>query len=445
MLCFSNLSQRLLAAGFCFALTLGQAAHATGTRAIQNPPTHLGTNQGAAACDTVYGTMGFEPDDNQQHPLFLYIGGTDFGGNEGEDLQPLYDLRDATLTAMAERGYVSLLVEYDDVFDLATFNQIGFRNKLNCMFDQTSSESLISKACALSSVDCSQGIATWGMSQGAILALGASQYDSRIYASLSQGYTGTSQPVSILPFNRVRLVNGEDDGLNNDTTKMNTATGLDCASNATDCLRSDGSGWVVVRAGQVAMPNDPPGTIDHCWFFRTECGSNGTFAIEPNFWDPNNPPTYEFSLVTNADWLAQAAAQPPTCPAKYVALKSQMNGLYVSALLGTAGVPLKAQSFWAQGWETFACLEQGNGQIALQASNGKFVVADTQNGYALSATADQPGQLGTFTYVDLGSGIIALQGDGSNDYVDVKAPPSRQLFMDNPTLGTSAKFEIIAK
>ena len=407
-----------------------------GIRVVGNPPTHMGTLQGQAACNTQYHTVGFEPDDSEQHPVFLLFDGTHF---DGQNPDPVVDPADPhpILALMAERGFVSLFIQYDAIFDLATFNETGFRNKLSCMFDHNSANSLISKVCALGNVDCSMGLSVGGHSQGAVMSLGSSQYDSRVRAAYVSGYSDYFSPRSVLPYNRVRMVNAElDNSLlipNADVGNMNNSTGLDCSSQANSCLRQDGSGWVLVRQNQISN------TADHCWFFATAC--DGTPHIEPTWWDASAPPMYDYSLLPNINWLVAAHAEGRACPSKFVRLQSQLNNRFVSARLLTTGIPVQATSFFTNGWETFACFEQGDGKIALRASNGKFVQADPANGYKLSATLNDASADATFELIDLGNGVIALKGV-NGDYIGVDSSQGDRLISDDAAITVSGKYQV---
>lgn len=60
-----------------------------------------------------------------------------------------------------------------------------------------------------------------------------------------------------------------------------------------ECLRADGSGWIIVQKKDCALTS-----ADHCWFDKKTC-SDGTETLEPNWTDPAS--TKPFALETNAD------------------------------------------------------------------------------------------------------------------------------------------------
>ncbi len=252
---------------------------------------------GSNGCDTSRVTLGFEPVDPSagKHPLFLYFVGTTFSDS---DLSARYDSQAAqkVTEAMARRGFFALSVQYDNTLSLSV-------DKLSCVFALSNAKSLLTVACALPTVDCALGIATWGHSQGALMAHAASSFDSRVRAVWTTGYSGGSYPLSN---NRLRVVNGAADTMNGTWSTLNTASGMtatDCPDDGrTSCLRPDGSGWVVVRAADCVTS-----TADHCWFDRRSCGDSA-ITLEPNWIDKAS--TKPFALELNADWVAATTRRP---------------------------------------------------------------------------------------------------------------------------------------
>lgn len=257
-------------------------------------PTYLGTAGLSSACTQSYRTTGFVPDDApSKHPLFLYFAGTAGGA---ADNSALYDSQAAARVnqAMAARGFVALAVEYDNT--LGSF----FTNKLPCLYGPDNPQSLLARACALPEVDCVLGIATWGHSQGAMIAHAAANYDVRVRAVWTAGYSGLAG--ASLPFDRLRTVNGEGEPMNSNVATANKTVGLSPAEQCPDdgrdqCLRDDGSGWIIVRKSACKRSN-----ADHCWFNKTSCASNDE-VLEPNWVDRDA--TTPFALEANADWVAQ--------------------------------------------------------------------------------------------------------------------------------------------
>jgi hypothetical protein len=243
-------------------------------------------------------TIGFAPSDTAaKGPLFLYFVGTRFVDT---DLSAVYDSQAAlkVTEAMARRGFVAVSVEYDNgIADVAS-------NKIDCLFGKGSNETLLTKACAMPEVDCSRGIATWGHSQGALLAHIAANFDTRVKAVWTTGYGGNDNPA--LPYSRLRVVNGEADTMNAAHATITKAAGFapsECPDDSSDhCLRPDGSGFIVVRKSACVTSS-----ADHCWFDRRSC-VDSAITLEPHWFDASS--TELFALESNADWLAATLVRP---------------------------------------------------------------------------------------------------------------------------------------
>jgi len=271
------------------------AEHAT--RKLGAPPSYLGIKGGGNECTTTYQSIGFEPVDGAGHPLFLYFVGTEF---VSADASSKFDSQAALAVteAMARRGFVALSVQYANTLDAI----LG--NKLECLFGAGRADSLIAHACALPNVDCARGIATWGHSQGALLAHAAANYESRVKAAWTTGYGGIDKPA--LPPERLRVVNGEADAMNASVATLNKTAGFkgsECSDDGRDqCLRANGSGWIIVRKSQCRVTS-----ADHCWFDKRSCAANDE-TLEPAWTEPDSPAA--FGLEANADWLARTVLQP---------------------------------------------------------------------------------------------------------------------------------------
>jgi hypothetical protein len=206
----------------------------------------------------------------------------------------------AVTEAMARRGFVALSVSYDNDALAWLSDHV---NQLACLFDARKPASVISAACALPNVDCELGIATWGHSQGAYVAHAAHNLEPRVRAAWTTGYGGDS--ASTLPDDRLRVVNGEADAADNGTAaKLIMITGMTASecSDPDQCLRDDGSGWIIVRKSQLAAPE--ASSADHCWFDRPSCTAS-MVLLEPSWVDPASDKA--FALEPNADWVAQTA------------------------------------------------------------------------------------------------------------------------------------------
>ena len=269
-----------------------------GTKAIDAPPKYLGSVNNGAGCTKEYITSGFEPAGaaGARHPLFLYFTGTNFASDEATFRQSAAPAVRAVTEAMARRGFVALWVEYDNT-GLAWASD--HKNMLECLFGSGANTSVLDAACALPQVDCALGIATWGHSLGGLVAHMAANFDPRFRAAWLTGYGGDAQ--ATMAKNRLRVVNSEGDTSNGTVAVLNPIAGFSASECPDDgrkqCLRSDGSGWIIVQRADCQVT-----TADHCWFDRRTC-LDSAVALEPNWVDPQS--TKPFALEKNADWVAE--------------------------------------------------------------------------------------------------------------------------------------------
>lgn len=262
-------------------------------RALMPGPSYMGSGDGG--CSMSYPSTGHAPDDDSgKHPLFLYFVGTSFSADD-ESSRYTSPAAAKVTDAMARRGFVALSVDYDNSLSLDT-------NKARCLFATDNPQSMLAVACALPEVDCDLGIATWGHSQGAAIAHAAAMFDSRVRAVWTTGYSGGASP---LPPERLRVVNGENDSMNSPVSTLNSAAGLDASTcpddGRSECLRSDGSGWILVRKSACQL-----NSADHCWFDKASCIAN-MITLEPAWIDPSS--TAPFALEANTDWIAATVAR----------------------------------------------------------------------------------------------------------------------------------------
>jgi hypothetical protein len=268
-------------------------------RALSPGPSYMGSGDGG--CNTEYGSTGHAPDDlaSGKHPLFLDFVGTSFSDAD-ESSQYTSPAAAAVTEAMARRGFVALSVDYDNSLSIDL-------NKASCLYGPDNAQSMLAVACALPEVDCALdcalGIATWGHSQGALIAHSAARFDERVRAVWTTGYGGSDQP---LPSNRLRVVNGENDPTNAPVATLNTVAGFsasECPDDGrSECLRDDGSGWILVRESACEL-----NSADHCWFDKTSCLANAV-TLEPAWVDRDS--TAAFALEANADWVMATVSRP---------------------------------------------------------------------------------------------------------------------------------------
>ncbi|NEW40081.1 hypothetical protein GV792_16250 [Nocardia cyriacigeorgica] len=278
---------------------VSSAQNPDAVRQIAAPPAYAGTVDNSADCRREYQTRGFEPADGRRHPLFLYFVGTNFGKDPETDLRDNIPAANAVTEAMARRGFVALMVDYDNTV-LALASDHG--NQTRCLFAPHEPRSLLRTACALDTVDCDLGIATWGHSQGGAVSHLAPNHDRRVRAVWTTGYGGDMP--SVLPVNRLRVLAGENEN-NGKPEVLNKAAGFtpqECPDDGrSHCLRADGSGWIIVRKADVAT------TADHCWFYRHTCWAAETF-LEPSWTDRGS--TKPYAIEPNADWVAEVVRSP---------------------------------------------------------------------------------------------------------------------------------------
>lgn len=272
------------------------------SRPIVVGPSYSGTVNNGAACTAPYKTTGFEPVDSAgtRHPLFLYFVGTMFVPGDASATYTSEAAMKVT-EAMARQGFVALSAEYDNGAAAWLSDHVA---QLACLFGSTNPANLLAGACALPNVDCDLGIAAWGHSQGALVAHLAANSDPRVRAVWATGYGGDAR--ATLSPNRFRVVNGEADTTNGLVASLNTTAGFTSAECPDDgrkeCLRADGSGWIIVQRVDCQTS-----TADHCWFDKKTC-TDGTITLEPNWIDP--AATKPFALETNADWVARTVRRP---------------------------------------------------------------------------------------------------------------------------------------
>jgi len=69
-----------------------------------------------------------------------------------------------------------------------------------------------------------------------------------------------------------------------------------------DCLRADGSGWILVRESACEL-----NSADHCWFDKASCFANAV-TLEPAWIEPES--SAAFALEANADWITATVMRP---------------------------------------------------------------------------------------------------------------------------------------
>lgn len=244
--------------------------------------------------------VGHEPAASGRYPLFVYLTGTQMS-YQGIEAQAL-------TRAMAERGFVSVSVEYDNG---AYAYCSGMQSKARCVFGKSDTESAVAKLCARANVDCEQGIVVSGFSQGANIAALSKNLEPRVRGAYLMGHghkasnfmdSSSCQQASAtaLTADELRSINGEHDGFFGGSRErvrkqLELVTGAKCGD-AVDCLQPAGTGFYVVQDAQLK-----DGTADHCYFLDAANGYCSKFKGLDAVWLSGDE---AWSMPTNLNWLA---------------------------------------------------------------------------------------------------------------------------------------------
>lgn len=260
--------------------------------------TYNGSGNNSSTCNTSDSINGQEPTAAGTYPVFLYMVGTTESSTNAS--------AEAAVQGMASRGYVAATIAYNSG-SFGSCSQIS--TKAQCIFNPNSTTSAVETLCARAKADCTKGIVVGGFSQGAVIATLAKNFNSRIQAAwgMGDGVKYSTFDLSscmangkrTLPSDRLRAVNGDKDQFTGNSeaaqqTNMQSLTGFTCASGATSCLQSNGSGWIIVQDNQVQ-----DGTADHC-YMRASGGCFGSQNSLDSGWQ-NGSNNWE--LGANLNWL----------------------------------------------------------------------------------------------------------------------------------------------
>ncbi|MFL6648159.1 MAG: hypothetical protein ACJ8J7_01760 [Sulfurifustaceae bacterium] len=254
-------------------------------------------------CGSSFTITGREPSTAGTYPVFLYMVGTTESATNASAI--------AAITGMANRGYVAATIAYPN----STFGGCStISGRAQCIFNPNSTNSAVSKLCARAKADCSKGIVVGGFSQGSVIATLAKNFDSRVRAAYGLGEHAHYSSFDLsscmnngnhaLASTNLRMVNGQADSFVGGTLSASVSdaqqvTGLSCGTGATSCLRSDGSGWIIVLNNQVQ-----DGSADHC-YMRASGGCSGSQNSLDQGWANG---TAAWELNPNLDWLSTRTA-----------------------------------------------------------------------------------------------------------------------------------------
>ena len=256
---------------------------------------------------------GFYRHASARSPLFVWFPGTHMNGTSPIDQW--------IVNQMAQRGYVSVAVEY------AKFPVYDRFEEKAAAAAGSSPYSALSIMCADKRVNCDAGIAVAGYSQGTHITLLSGKYNHKVSAMwLMEGARPTFGNFTIcddpsvsryLPKRKRRYNTGEGDeyfawiagtcriagSANCTPTKekaihnLRLASGYDCGDENPNCLQPDGSGYYVPTRA-VTGGIDP----DHFTWVNWNVHNYTTDPVA--LWFDNTP---VWGMNANLDWLATAA------------------------------------------------------------------------------------------------------------------------------------------
>ena len=141
-------------------------------------------------------------------------------------------------------------------------------------------------------------------------------------------------------------------------------------------------------------------------------------------------------------WIVAAQARPVSAApvGQVIWLRANANNLYVSADQNLANTQLVANRTTPGGtgsWEQFTVVDAGGGLIALRASNGMYVSADTNVAAYAPLIANRTTIQGweMFTWTDAGAGQVTLKANTNGLFVSADQNRSSYLVADRPTAG----------
>jgi hypothetical protein len=141
-------------------------------------------------------------------------------------------------------------------------------------------------------------------------------------------------------------------------------------------------------------------------------------------------------------WMVAVQARPATAApiGQLIWLRANANNLYVSADQNLANTQLVANRATPGGtgsWEQFTIVDAGGGLIALRASNGLYVSADTNIAAYAPLIANRATIQGweMFTWTDVGAGQVTLRANTNGLYVSADQNRNSYLVADRATAG----------
>jgi hypothetical protein len=274
------------------------AMQALTSQSFSMPNAYNGTSSSGSSCSSSSSNkkdiVGHEPAEAGTYPVAVFMTGTRGAFNSASALR--------FTEKMAQRGFVAATVEYSNG------NYPGcttLRGRASCIFNAASPNSAITKLCARPKADCSKGVVSAGLSQGANIASLARNFDARARAAYLMAnvitpsfFNNTSclrDSATTFRGSELRAVSGESDefmsGLSELRSNLNSATGLSCTGMT--CLQPDGSGWHIVTDPEVTDDE-----ADHCYMLVGGCTASA--PLDPIY----DGGAELWSSDTNYAWLA---------------------------------------------------------------------------------------------------------------------------------------------
>jgi len=257
------------------------------------------TDQNDQMLDIIYQNPDPNRFGNGPFPLFVWTTGT---------YESYKDAMATTfITQMTARGFVAASVQYPNKNTMQQACPF-YQKRAESVYDYTRSDSALGVLCSLQGVDCRKGIVLSGVSQGGALALLGNNYAPDVKAvyvmSIADYNSGAGLGISlpclsdastVLPANRLTIVNGESDDFFNAQANIEDTSGFSCPARSFQCWSPDGSGagWYIVQDFQTS-----DGEADHCYMLKNGC----RYSTPELNWAP--PSSYNWSLKPNLDWLA---------------------------------------------------------------------------------------------------------------------------------------------
>ncbi len=123
-------------------------------------------------------------------------------------------------------------------------------------------------------------------------------------------------------------------------------------------------------------------------------------------------------------------------------LRANANNQYVSADQNLPNTQLVANRPSPSGWEMFTVVDAGGGLIALRASNGMYVSADTNVAAYAPLIANRTSIQGweMYTWTDVGAGQATLRSNNNGKYVSADQNRASYLVADRATAGAWETF-----